>query len=258
LFVHATGFHGRVWDQVIAEIHKLQPDRRCIAFDARGHGRSSVPEPPDPYAWRFFADDVIALCAALELTGVVGVGHSMGGHSLAWAAAQQPDLFSKLLLIDPVIFPRQFYGLSMPGEHPTARRRSEWESPDAMFEKFVTREPFLRWKPEILRDYVQYGLHPKVGGGYELACPPRVESIIYPLGTHADIYDELAKVAIPVDIVRAKYNSNVLPATDFSYSPTEPDLVKHFPNATDTYLEQYTHFIPMEAPELVAKMVTEL
>ena len=35
--VHATGFHGRVWDQVI---HHL-PGRHVIAVEQRGHGRSS-------------------------------------------------------------------------------------------------------------------------------------------------------------------------------------------------------------------------
>ena len=36
--VHATGFHGRVWDQVI---HHL-PGRHVIAVEQRGHGRSEA------------------------------------------------------------------------------------------------------------------------------------------------------------------------------------------------------------------------
>lgn len=36
LLVHATGFHGRVWDQVIARL----PGRHVLAIEQRGHGRS--------------------------------------------------------------------------------------------------------------------------------------------------------------------------------------------------------------------------
>src|ERR1700730_8210003 len=37
-FCHATGFHGRCWDQTIAAL----PGRHCYASDARGPGRRSV------------------------------------------------------------------------------------------------------------------------------------------------------------------------------------------------------------------------
>ena len=43
-----------------------------------------------------------------------------------------------------------------------------------------------------------------------------------------------------------------------SGSPTTPDLVKHFRNAEDFQLEQYSHFIPMEAPGFVAQQILEL
>src|SRR5712675_2409325 len=36
-FCHATGFHARCWDQVVAHL----PARHCYAIDARGHGHSS-------------------------------------------------------------------------------------------------------------------------------------------------------------------------------------------------------------------------
>ena len=39
----------------------------------------------------------------LGLRGAVGVGHSLGGHAMALAAAMEPAAFSSLLLVDPVI-----------------------------------------------------------------------------------------------------------------------------------------------------------
>src|SRR5437763_6036933 len=95
LFAHATGFHGRCWDQVIRSL----PGRRAIAVDLRGHGRSAKPAPP--YRWRAFGHDLVEVARQLDLTGAVGVGHSMGGHSIALAAALLPRTFSALLLLDP-------------------------------------------------------------------------------------------------------------------------------------------------------------
>src|SRR5205823_3346713 len=128
LFAHATGFHGRCWDQVIRSL----PGRRAIAVDLRGHGRSAKPAPP--YRWRDFGHDLVEVARQLDLTGAVGVGHSMGGHSIALAAALLPRAFSALLLLDPTIFTPEYYG--QPTRHDASfvlKRRNRWASPGEMF-----------------------------------------------------------------------------------------------------------------------------
>lgn len=252
LFAHATGFHGRIWDQVIAHL----PGCHCVALDFRGHGRSSTPAPP--YEWRYFADDVNGVAEALELSGAVGVGHSLGGHAVTLAAARQPPLFAGLLLIDPVIMPREMYVGVVEYEHFTARRRNEWDSPDEMYARFKQRPPFDRFKPEVLRDYVNYGLVPNPDGeGYVLACAPAYEAATYTYSTAANIYPEIATTQIPVTILRAsgQLDSSV---SNLAASPTAPDLASQFPHAVDVSLTQYSHFIPMEAPELVAEYVRKV
>ena len=59
LFAHATGFHGRCWDHII----RMFPERRCLALDARGHGRSSRAQLP--YHWRIFGRDLAAVAEQL-------------------------------------------------------------------------------------------------------------------------------------------------------------------------------------------------
>lgn len=117
LFVHATGFHGRSWDQVIRHF----PGRLAIAPDLRGHGRSAKPDPP--YHWQAFGADVAHLAEALDLRGAVGIGHSMGGHSLVAAAARRPETFASLVLVDPTIFTRERYGRDPLDASFIARRR---------------------------------------------------------------------------------------------------------------------------------------
>ena len=133
LFVHATGFHARCWNQIVARI----PERRCIAVELRGHGLSSKPDPP--YFWSSFGEDVSSLVKQLDLHGVTGAGHSMGGHSLALAAAFTPGIFSNLLLIDPVILPRIAYVGRRWTEHFARKRRNRWSSPAEMFDRFKDR-----------------------------------------------------------------------------------------------------------------------
>src|ERR1700716_462068 len=121
LFCHATGFHARCWDQIIAGL----PGRHCLALDFRGHGRSS--KPPAPYSWRTFGEDLAALVDRLALRGIPRVGHLMGAHALALAAALRPGVFSSLLLVDPVIQMKSRYtGPNRYAEF-VARRRNQWE-----------------------------------------------------------------------------------------------------------------------------------
>ena len=54
---------------------------RCIAYDRRGHGRSS--QPWNGYDYNTFADDLAALIETLDLKDAILVGHSMGGGEIA-------------------------------------------------------------------------------------------------------------------------------------------------------------------------------
>jgi lipase len=252
LFVHATGFHGRCWDQVIARLGQ----RRCYALDLRGHGRSAKPAPP--YDWRCFGEDVAAVARRIGFQEAIGIGHSVGGHALATAAALAPDVFRALLLIEPVILPRDQYGAALEGEHFAARRRDRWLSPAEMFERFRHRPPFDRWDAAVLRDYCEYGLLPAPDGdGCVLACPPAVESSIYLHSTAADIYPLLPSITVPVRVVRCG-DPNPHDFWDMSASATAPDLAAHFRQGSDLHLPNATHFLPMEAPALLADLVREM
>lgn len=250
-FCHATGFHARCWDQVIARI----PGRHYFAIDARGHGHSSKPAPP--YAWRDFGRDVEAVAQAIGLSGAIGVGHSMGGHAIALAAALRPQAFSGLLLVDPVIRSRDEYRGPWQRAKFVAKRRNRWASADEMFERFALRAPFDAWDRNVLRDYCEYGLVAK-GDGFVLACPPDIEAAIYENSPapESNIYPEIASIQIPVLLVRA--GKPTKPDDIMSVSPTAPDLASYFAHGADLCLTEHSHFIPMEAPALVARLVQEV
>ena len=252
LFTHATGFHGRAWD----EIARCFPERRRIAVEIRGHGRSAKPEPP--YAWRDFGCDVVAVAEALGVEGGLGVGHSMGGHSTVCAAAFRPQTYARLLLIDPTIYPPDAYGTAPANASFIRKRKNEFRCAEEMIERFRGKLPFSRWNPQVLHDYCEWGILPK-DNGFVLACPPDIEASIYEEAKveSSNIYPEIARIAHPVTVIRAG-RARKPGEFDLSTSPTAVDLASYFANARDLVFEDCTHYIPQEAPGRIAEELRRL
>ena len=181
LLAHATGFHARCWDCVVAE---LPAARHVIALDQRGHGRSAkIP----PFNWESFGSDLAAFVAKLNLQRLIGVGHSMGGHAVVQAAAREGST-----LRTP--------GARRSGDHGSGALRgnerndgsasnpvltrqqnatNQWRSWEAMFERLRGRGSFAVWRDDALEDYCRFGLLPNPDGpDWMLACPPWVEASI--------------------------------------------------------------------------------
>jgi pimeloyl-ACP methyl ester carboxylesterase len=74
LFVSGWSMCSDSWGYQMMALQRQ--DLRCIAFDRRGHGRSS--DPGRGYDLDTLADDIAAVIEALDLRDVVLVGHSMG------------------------------------------------------------------------------------------------------------------------------------------------------------------------------------
>ena len=78
VFVHGWALHSDMWQYQM--IHLAGQGLRCIAYDRRGHGRSS--DPGRGYDYDTLADDLAALLNRLNLREVTLVGHSMGGGEI--------------------------------------------------------------------------------------------------------------------------------------------------------------------------------
>ena len=91
-----TGYAG-VYQRLAEE---RWSDRRVLAFDLRGHGRSGW-EPP----WTFATHvaDLVETSAALGLSTADWVGHSFGGRLVLELAAAHPQLVRRAALLDPAI-----------------------------------------------------------------------------------------------------------------------------------------------------------
>ncbi|HZS08145.1 MAG TPA: alpha/beta hydrolase [Blastocatellia bacterium] len=78
VFVHSWALNSDMWQYQM--IHLAGQGLRCIAYDSRGHGRSS--DPGRGYDYDTLADDLAAVIEQLNLREVTLVGHSMGGGEI--------------------------------------------------------------------------------------------------------------------------------------------------------------------------------
>ncbi|MFQ6546322.1 3-oxoadipate enol-lactonase [Aestuariibius sp. 2305UL40-4] len=98
LFLNSLGTDLGLWDEVVA---RLPDDLRVIRFDMRGHGRSSVPEPP--YTMGALIVDAEAVLDACGVEQAVLVGLSLGGMVAQGLAAKRLDLVRGLVLSNTAV-----------------------------------------------------------------------------------------------------------------------------------------------------------
>jgi 3-oxoadipate enol-lactonase len=93
LLVHAIGCDRRMWDDLLPA---LAPRHRVIAIDARGHGRSALPQ--RPWSLDAMAGDAARLLDRLGIDRAHWVGLSMGGMVGQAFALRHPDRLDRLVL----------------------------------------------------------------------------------------------------------------------------------------------------------------
>jgi 3-oxoadipate enol-lactonase len=78
---------------------------RMIAYDARGHGRSTPAPDPSAYGYDQLAGDLEAVLDVAEVERAVLAGASMGAHTAVSFALRRPERVAALALITPSFDP---------------------------------------------------------------------------------------------------------------------------------------------------------
>jgi pimeloyl-ACP methyl ester carboxylesterase len=244
LFIHATGFCKEVWRPVVSSLLDIRPGTRTLSLDLRGHGDS--PKEAPPYRWEMMAEDLIFTMG--ERTGLVGVGHSCGGAIVARAAALAPDLFSSIVLIEPIIFPSPYARAEIPLAAVAQRRRNRFVSRDAAYERFSSG-PMATWTPDALAAYVDFGFTDD-GDGIAIKCEPEVEADVFREGGNHDTWDLVPDISIPVTIVSGE-------RSDTHTQPFLDALHRQFDDPRMIVVPETGHFLPMERPDAIAALVAD-
>lgn len=99
VFVAPWALTADWWDHQVAYLS--QNGLRCVAYDRRGHGRSS--EPGGGYDFDTLADDLAALIRQLDLRDITLVGHSVGAAEVVrYLARHGARRVARAVLIAPI------------------------------------------------------------------------------------------------------------------------------------------------------------
>ncbi|MEM7142081.1 MAG: alpha/beta hydrolase [Actinomycetota bacterium] len=240
LFLHATGFHGRCYQQVANHLHD---DFHVWAPDLRGHGDSETPDMALP--WAGACDDALAVIDHLGGGPVYGCGHSMGGATVLAAELRRPGTVRAAWLFEPIVFPGddgEFKRRENPLAAVARKRRADFGSMDEAIESYTGRGPFADWDPAVLRDYVEHGFRP-TEHGVTLKTTPENEGRTFD-GIDLSVFGRLGDVSTPVTIVGS---------TDgFPPAQVAPVVAEHLPTARLDIWETNTHMGPFEDPARAA------
>lgn len=99
LAVHGITANGLSWRPLAEELHRRHGAGgvRVLAPDLRG--RAASREAPGPYGLAVHAQDLTTVAGVFGTHPII-VGHSMGGFVAALAAAERPELYRSVVLVD--------------------------------------------------------------------------------------------------------------------------------------------------------------
>jgi pimeloyl-ACP methyl ester carboxylesterase len=252
LLLHANGFLGRVYGTLIRQ---LVPHYRVWTLDLRGQGDSERTELTETH-WQSMSQDVVGVANQLGLAGFYGIGHSGGGALLALYAATHPGQVKALALLEPVTIPREpaFAQRLSAENHPlverTLRRRVVWDNRQQLFAAYQGKDAFANWQEEVLWDYVNYGTTDLPDGRITLKCASEVEAHVFATTMSLDIFSQTDKIDCPVLVLRGEF-------TDAPLATVAERLAQRIPKGSLVTVPGTSHFLPMEKPEQVGKMIRE-
>lgn len=251
---HATGFHGRCWEPVVAH---LSDHFHCFALDYRGHGMTIA-----PYDWQVdwerYGDDAVAVAEAVSTRAggarLVAVGHSMGGACLLMAAHRRPELFAGLVLYEPIVFPTDAPSPHGDGPSPLVegarRRRSSFPSLEAALANYASKPPLNAFTPAALAAYVEHGFLAGDDGQVHLRCAPEHEARTFESGGRHRTWDVLGEIEVPAVVVAGR-------VTEAGPAALAAAIAGRLPRGRYVELPELDHFGPMTHPERVADLVVQ-
>ncbi|WP_226479588.1 alpha/beta fold hydrolase [Natrinema amylolyticum] len=175
VMAHGMYNNGRRWIPLGSD---LADDYEVIAYDARGHGRSDAPE--TGYDIDARVADLVGLVDELDLTNPFLVGHSMGAATVAWTAADHPDLPRGLVLEDPSRF-RDPPEMSMEAARETAREHLHESKALTVEERIERHYDDDRYDPEHSR---------RLAASID-ECSPHVAKYAQEHGLVTEAFDEI-------------------------------------------------------------------
>jgi pimeloyl-ACP methyl ester carboxylesterase len=188
---------------------------------------------------------------------VIGIGHSSGGAGIMMAAAERPELFEKIILIDPPLFnkhKRIVLGIGRKiglwrriGPVKKAKnRKAQFSSKQAAFDYWKVKPLFKKFHPTCFASYVEHGLK-VVEDKVELSFTAKIEEEIF-FNLVVNFPKNMKK--LNATLIHAKH-SNIFDQSDIDW------WNKNHPNFNLIEFDG-AHLFPLEQPDKTADLLNKI
>lgn len=252
-FAHANGFPPKTYQHLIDE---LTANNQVLGMEARPLWNEFKPETFK--TWLTGADDLIEFLDSKNLSGIIGMGHSFGAICTLIASIKRPDLFSSLVLIEPVILPKWYYPITKvlpvsivkkinPVIGKTLNRTDTWSSKQVVFNQFRNKKVFGEIDDENLWHYVNAATISK-NDKEHLRFSKEWEAQIYL--TVTNVWGTLKKATHPMLVIRGETSDTIFPHVWQQMQQTNPSA---------NYIEMNGcgHLVPLEKPQELAEIIEQ-
>ena len=255
-FIHANGFPPKAYTSLISNIEKKYKVITNELF-SNEINLNSIKD------WDFFTKRFLGKLD--DDKKYIGIGHSIGGNIILRSSIYKPDLFSKIILLDPTIFVPKFIffwkiiSLFKMDDylHPVSKkallRKTKFVSYDEMFNSYREKKIFKYIKNVNLKNYIDSITKTNNTNELELTYPKEFEYKIYKTGIVNDnfIWKKLNHIEIPTLFITAKNSNTFLKSAESKIKKIKNQ------NISIITIDKYSHLFPLEIPEKTAKLIND-
>jgi sigma-B regulation protein RsbQ len=242
LFAHGFGCDQNMWRFVTPA---FENDYRIILFDYVGSGQSDISAySAERYSHlNGYAQDILDICAALALTDVIFVGHSVSSVIGILSSIQTPNLFKRLILVCP----SPCYINHLPDYMGGFERKDIEDLLDIMEKNYIGWASFLA--PMVMKNEEQPELTRELEASF-CSTDPVIASRFAKVTFYSDNRSDLSKVTIP---------SLILQCSEDAIAPTEVGhyLHQHLPKSTLQLMKATGHCPHMSHPQETIHLIKE-
>ena len=242
LFAHGFGCDQNMWRFVTPE---FVDDYRIVLFDYVGSGKSDLRAySPERYGnLDGYTQDVLDVCAALDLKDVIFVGHSVSGVVGMLASIREPERFARLILVGPS--PRY---INDPPAYVGGFDRSDIEGLLEVMEK-----NYIGWANYLAPVIMKNDERPELARELEesfCSTDPKIARRFAEATFFSDNRDDLSKVSVPSLIMQCSEDA-IAPLDVGEY------LDRHLPQSTLRVLQATGHCPQMSHPAETVRVIKE-
>ena len=246
-FSHANGFPAGSYTYLFELLNNTQVN----FVEKFGHNDYPLNKSLDN-----FADELIASIEKQYNEPIIGIGHSLGGMVTLLASSKRPDLFKKVIVLDPVLFSKRkryivwlAQKIGFTDWHSiikkAKKRRTHFSNIEAVRNIYQQKTLFKKFHPKCFDDYLKHGFT-QSENGVELAFSSKIE---------ADIFRYI-QLKVPPNLDKLNgvliYGNN----SDTFWKSDMKWWKRNFPNFEMVTFEG-SHLFPFEKPEETANLLNK-